>query len=59
MVISRKQMILDSTTPFHEKSIYKNPSKRETWGSFDYFMILRDYFEESSWRVFFPREKEN
>ena len=59
MVISRKQMILDLTAPFLEKSVYKDPCQREARGSFDYSIILLDYSQESSWRAFFPRGKEN
>ena len=57
MVISRKQMILDFTAPFHENSVYKDPSQREAWGSFYYSIILPDYSQQSSWRTFFLREK--
>ena len=31
-VISRNQMILDVTSPFHEKFVEKDPSEIETWG---------------------------
>ena len=58
MVISRKQMILDLTAPFPKMSFYKYPSQREAWGSFYYSIILPDYSQESSWRVFFLRGKE-
>ena len=34
-VISRNEMILDLTTPFPEKSIYKDLREKEAWGSFD------------------------
>ena len=53
MVVSRNQMILDLTTPFLEKYVYKNPSQREAWGSFDYSKIPLDYSQEISWRTFF------
>ena len=59
MVISRKQMILDLISPFPKKCVYKDPSQRKAWGSFDYSMILPDYSRESSWRVYFLRGKEN
>ena len=59
MVISRKQMILDLTAHFLEKFVYKDPNQREDWGSFDYSIILPYYSQESSWRAFFPRGKEN
>ena len=52
-------MILDLTAPFPEKSLYKDPSQREAWGSFDFSMILPDYSQESYWKAFFPRGKEN
>ena len=52
MDISRNQMILDLTVPFPKKSVYKNPSQREAWGTLDYSIILPDYIQESSWRTF-------
>jgi len=52
-------MILDLTAPFPKKSVYKYPSQREDWGYFDYSIILPDYAQESSWRTFFKRGKEN
>ena len=57
MIISRKQLTLDLTAPFPEKSIYKDPRQREAWGYFDYSTILPDYFQESLWRTFFLRGK--
>ena len=57
MVILRNQMILDLTAPFLEKSVYRNTSQREAWGSFDYSIILPNYSQESSWRAFFLRGK--
>ena len=50
-------MILDLTTPFPKKYVYKNPSQREAWGSFDYSIILLDDIQDSSWRTFFLRGK--
>ena len=50
-------MILDLTCPFPENYVYKYTRDRETWGSFDYSIILLDYSQESSWRTFFLRGK--
>ena len=57
MSISRNQMILDLTAPFPKKSVYKNPSQREAWGSLADSIILPDDIQESSWRTFFLRGK--
>ena len=60
-------MILDLTTHFPEKYVYKNPKQREAWGSHSIYIsiylslddsrILPDYPKESSWRRFFLRGK--
>ena len=52
-------MVLDLIAHFPKKYVYKDPSQREAWGSFDYSMILPGYSQESSWRAFFPRGKSN
>ena len=59
MVISRKQMILDLNVPFPKTFVYKYPSQRVAWRYFDYSIILPGYSQESSWRAFFPKGKEN
>ena len=44
-------MILDLNAPFPEKSVYKYPSQRETWGSFllfhDFTLLFSREFLES------------
>ena len=50
-------MILDLTAPLNEKYAYKNPSKREAWGSFCDSIILPDYSQESLGEHFFPKRK--
>ena len=52
-------MILDLTSPFPKNLVYKDPIQREAWGYFYYSTILPNYSQESSWRAFFPRGKEN
>ena len=57
MLISRNQMILDLIAHFREKCVYKNASQREAWGYLDDSIILANDIQESSWRTFFLREK--
>ena len=52
-------MILGLTAPLTEKSTYQNPSQRDAWGSFCYSIILPDYSQESFWRTYFPKRKED
>ena len=62
MVNSRNQMILDLTTHFSEKPLYRDSSQSEAWGlpiylSLEDSIILPDNIQESSWRTFFLRGK--
>ena len=52
-------MILDLTIHFLEKYSYKEPIQREDWGYFHYSMILPNYSQESFWRTYFPKRKED
>ena len=50
-------MIIDFTTPFPKKYVYKNPTQREPWGSWMIPKILCDYSQESLGEHFFPKRK--
>ena len=53
-------MILDLTAPFPENFVYKNPSQRDAWGSFDDSKILPNLFSREFLENIFPkRKKEN
>ena len=53
-------MILGITAPLKEKFVYKVPNQGEDWGDlFHLFgvIILPNYPQESSWRIFSQEEK--
>ena len=58
MAISRNQMILDLTAPFLEKSLYKNPSQREAWGSLDLFHNSTSRYSREFLENIFRKNKE-
>ena len=48
-------MIIDLTAPFPEKSVYKNPSQRDAWGSFDDSKIIPNLFSREFLENIFPK----
>ena len=64
-VISTNQMIVDLTSPFLEKCVYKDPRQREAWGSHSIYLSILGWFQNSAWftlkrvlgELFFPKRK--
>ena len=50
-------MILDLNAPFPEKSVYKYPSQRETWGTFLLFHDFTLLFSRDFLESIFPKRK--